>query len=450
MISRFLLTGVGVLATVAASLAATYTWTDATGDHDLSNTNNWNPIPPTANGQFYNSWVIDDSAPGASTQGVWGAGSPTYPHVNTITFNKTGMFDMSGRGTWLDQNAITVSKPGSTGVVDYLATSNPTMDVTTNSLLFVHDWPGWPGTWLKTGAGVVQMENHLRHDGVGWNVQNGILEARVAPGGYRVRLESLAGSGEFRVFGGQAAYVAVRTNGFTFTGQITVRTPAAGLSSWLDLETDATTPWSNVRICVETGAVLFAGSFAAGAGDDEPTKTNITFQASDISGQGEIRVYKDYWFGPVHTVTLQGSQLRPGPVAGRFTVTGNLRFAKDGSSNAVFKVDVASKGSTPGSNYDQLLVTGVPGGGGNVSSLSDANNPLADCDLVVDLSALPLSTSLGTNVLTILTSANNFAGSSFGKVTWVKGSGTVNYLNQKVTLTDVTGMYPEGTAVLVR
>ena len=66
MISRFLLTGVGVLATVAASLAATYTWTDATGDHDLSNTNNWNPIPPTANGQFYNSWVIDDSAPARS------------------------------------------------------------------------------------------------------------------------------------------------------------------------------------------------------------------------------------------------------------------------------------------------------------------------------------------------------------------------------------------------
>lgn len=144
--------------------------------------------------------------------------------------------------------------------------------------------------------------------------------------------------------------------------------------------------------------------------------------------------------------------------AGIFKVSGNARFAKVGDVPCTLHVDVLSAGETAGTHHDQLMVAhtatdGGDGGGGDVLSVSDANNRLADVELVVDTTSVAPAATFAGLELTILKTSSDLSGGvhTFSKVTWLGPyTGTVNYENQQVTLSNIRiATTPATTLVII-
>jgi hypothetical protein len=147
--------------------------------------------------------------------------------------------------------------------------------------------------------------------------------------------------------------------------------------------------------------------------------------SNTLAGTGSI-VVED---GTNYTLTSAGGTISPGTntaAVAVLTVNGKFAFAKsDGGTPATLAIDVASAGTTPGVNHDQLLVTT-----GDVALASSITN----CALVVTLAPSPVA--LNGMTLTILAATNaNFAAYQFASVTALGSGGSVVYSNGYVALT---------------
>ena len=96
-------------------------------------------------------------------------------------------------------------------------------------------------------------------------------------------------------------------------------------------------------------------------------------------------------------------------------------------------------------DYGQLVVTG------KVFGLSTNITPYKSAaDLVVKVAST--LRGIDANTYTILTAATNFAGLAFNNVVWdtPMSTGTVNYLNGSITLTNVKVLLKTGTIFMLR
>ena len=173
-----------------------------------------------------------------------------------------------------------------------------------------------------------------------------------------------------------------------------------------------------------------------------------TFTGITVGGSGTVMANGALdGSGTANMFTLAGCTVRPGGenAAGRLTVNGNLTFAKNGTNFCTLAIDVRGSGGVAGVDYDQLYVTAASLPTGAVWGVE-----AAVANRTVDLA---VSVRPGMNVagpLSIVVANTNFTGKAFNSVRWEPegSSGTVNYLNGSITLTNVRS--PSGSVFLVR
>jgi hypothetical protein len=205
------------------------------------------------------------------------------------------------------------------------------------------------------------------------------------------------------------------------------------------------------------------GAYALEAGYNG---TNTTFTDCKFTGDGMINATNGAQaLGTPLTMISNGSTFAASPTNyaltstanGQLTLYGNLSLGQDGSlNNSQIVAAVMGNGSTNGgvcklgTDYTQFAAPHTSGSLGGQFTCPDSSNPLAQTNLVVNitrgLSTGVNSTNLGTvgtdpfagQVLTIVSAANtNFSGNPFANVKFVGGFATVGYSNGSITLSGI-------------
>ena len=170
---------------------------------------------------------------------------------------------------------------------------------------------------------------------------------------------------------------------------------------------------------------------------------SLAVSNTDFRGSGFITMNTaSNGSGTVRTLTSGSGKWTPGDL----TVQGNLVWTNSGSRLSTFKVDITGPGTAPGVDYGRLTVTG-----GSVSGLQ-ATPANSTVDLYVEMKK-SLADSCINNTYIVLTNAGTAFGSlRFHDVVWVtpKSTGTVNYLNGAITLTNVKVQVERGSIFLIR
>jgi hypothetical protein len=142
-----------------------------------------------------------------------------------------------------------------------------------------------------------------------------------------------------------------------------------------------------------------------------------------LAGEGTIKVED----GSNYRLT-EGGTVGPGTntaAVAVLTVNGKFAFAKNGGTPATLAIDVASAGTAPGTDHDQLAVSA-----GDATLASSITN----CALVVSL--VPMPTAMNGLTLTILSAPGaDFSAYTFASVTGLGAGGSVVYNNGSITLT---------------
>ena len=189
---------------------------------------------------------------------------------------------------------------------------------------------------------------------------------------------------------------------------------------------------SNATVNVASGARLWQ-------------QQNEAWAATDFSGNGKLIFAQNLdGSGTTYTLTTPGSTWKPGSSAGILSVTGNVVWAMNGSTQSVLQIDIAGPGTAAGTDYDRLAVSGTLSGL-NVTPASSA------ADLVVRVA--PDLGSIGGNTYTVVTAATDFSSLKFRNVTWTPAgaTGTVAYANGTIALTNVKGPpSKKGSVVLIK
>jgi len=160
---------------------------------------------------------------------------------------------------------------------------------------------------------------------------------------------------------------------------------------------------------------------------------NDTWNATDVGGSGTV-VFASVadGTGTKYTLTTAGGIWASGGLgsAGMLSVSGNVAWARNGTTNAVLNIDITGTNGVAGTDNDQLKVSGTLTG----LNATPAN---ATADLVVN--AVPGRGYRSITNTIVSAPAQNFSGTSFRTVMWLPSgmTGTVNYLNGSITLTNV-------------
>jgi hypothetical protein len=424
-------------------------WTNGSGDHYWNTAANWDTgkVPDDKT-----DIVIDELAgTGPITANVGVA------QCSSLVFGKPGGFTITaGAGFWYiggscTQVSVRVENEAVPYMIPRYASSHPRLAVAAGSTLIesgimqaediVLDGPGAfryrSGNAELIGGIIIRNNGLFVYDN--WNGYDCVLR------------DSLAGTGTLACACGCLIFGGALTNLHDFHGQVEAWTPYAG-SSWLAIAAKTNTV-SGLRVGLSPWTRL-------GQRKNYPEEVAPPrFRESEFTGHGTV-VFTgaeggahDYGSGLTNTMTA--CTLRPGlDGAGVLTFRCDPLFAKEGPAACRYICEIAGTEGTPGSDHDQIKVIRSEGVGaylgGYVHSAGSAANPLADLDLVVDLSRLPAGADLRGRTLTILTARNNFTGAAFNSVTWIRGSGTVGYGNGSVSLADLRAGFPVGTILLVR
>ena len=173
-----------------------------------------------------------------------------------------------------------------------------------------------------------------------------------------------------------------------------------------------------------------------------------TWTATDFGGSGTMTMNSAVTgLGTPYTLTGAGGVWGPGStgIAGLLTVQGTLAWASNGTTRSALEIHIVNTDTNAGTGYDRLVVTG------KVFGLSTNITPNKSAvDLVVKVASN--LRGIDANTYTILTAATNFAGLAFNNVVWdtPMSTGTVNYLNGSITLTNVKVLLKTGTMFMVR
>jgi len=172
---------------------------------------------------------------------------------------------------------------------------------------------------------------------------------------------------------------------------------------------------------------------------------NATWNATDIGGNGTLVFASTLaGTGTVYALTAPGGTWTPGGLcsAGLLSVSGNVAWARNGTTTAVLDIDIAGTGNTVGTDYDQLNISGALTG-------LNATPTNSAADLVVHANK---NLGISQYTYTIVNApAQNFSNTSFRTVTWLPAgaTGVVNYANGFISLTSVKTPVV-GTELIVR
>jgi hypothetical protein len=411
-----------------SALVSANTWTNAGGDNDWSNPANWDSSGTLT--QSYIPRVFDDSATGAAVVHWPGGGGEYYPKASTMTFSRAGGFTIVpppvGTAFFvLDRIEVTRANEATPYVMPGFINSNApnpiAIDVATGSRLVVTGYIN--GSKINfTGAGTFEFRNGTNGAIDSISVGGGTLDLN--NNSYNYGVTAISGSGTVKSTG--AYGVQFDPTGFTFTGRVESYSQSAlggaGFSA--------------------AGTINGAEFFTSENGRLKSQSSN-TFVGSTFSGRGQV-----YWsdgnneYGAATKLTSKGSTWKPGDgvnSAGIIHFLGNLEFAKNAGSNGSLSLEIVGAGVTAGTDYDQLEVspTGFASGG-FVTSASDANNPLADVDLVLSAADFLQGSDLSGNTYTLVSAPrSDLTNASFGNITWNGLTGVLHYNQDSVSLTGV-------------
>jgi len=144
-----------------------------------------------------------------------------------------------------------------------------------------------------------------------------------------------------------------------------------------------------------------------------------------------------------YTLTVPGRTVQPGTnvnASGQLRIAGNLAFGTDGvGGNSTLIVDVTGAGGVPGTDFDQLAVTGVLTNLNNATLVVNfatnlAQNALAGQELIIATNAAALASTFPSVT---------FSGAWHGKVAYNQPAGTVK-------LYQVSAVPPAGLLILLR
>jgi hypothetical protein len=443
-----------VVSLAAPAMATVYTWTGAVSD-DGNNAANWISGPGT-NGDFNNEDLYLIGPSSQTSELTWTAGYPAvygemsfslpggftvngynYVPASIIDATVAGTFtfsagfgnwgnipwtsDNSGVGTPLVVNVV----PGATINTNFWGAINPNIG---------------GGIATVNGGGTLQIAPYF--SSAGWGKQNGYqlnngstLNA-VVNGTFD--LNYLGGNGNVQL-NGSGTVTVYTANTSTFTGTITSNTCSL---------------WFNAPVGNNFGINIGAAGVLNVTNTGTLTGTNIT-----VAGGGQIYQVGSYYNGNgpnTGTATFAGCNLTLSGVTGANQYVGNLQFAKNAGQATNLAFAVSSLGTTAGTNFAQLNVVNSAyppnwwgDADGQISSASSATNPLADANLVLNIT--PGLTTVGINgtnltsdtlynqaPITILTAVHtDLSTGTFANVKFVGGFATVTYTSSGVTISDI-------------
>ena len=427
---------------VTGASATTNVWTNVGGDHEWTNAANWSAGLP-----IWSSDILIDDSSGASPILMDGSGQS----CSTITFSKSGGFTIQSGGTLtFFGNSISVlcsnqSSPYSCPVPYVL---NGSFMVAPGSTLWGSGFFQDYSTVSVRGGGAFRYSQdwHTMHS-MYVIADNSTVDLSGAAGA-SFNITNVTGSGPFGIQWSTNHNIALFNNPFSsfnsFTGMVVLGNAAGTVPAQASFDG---TNVLGMNLLVYTNAAL-AQYF--------PAFWPLFFTNCMIQGNGLIvAVGANYRYGPDVTNLYAGCSFRPGTnstSAGILSHMGSIGFGKWGTSNSVLRIKMTGTNGVAGFDCDKLALSqNNDHTGGLITSASDPVNHLADCALVVDLSALPSGLTLTGKTNTILTTWSDLSASYFSSVQWINGTGTVNYLNQKVTLTGVSTVppVPRGTVVTI-
>lgn len=415
------------LGVMSEAWGVTNRWTNGAGDFLWTNSANWSPAGPPAT----TADVLIDEASPAGTILLTGAVGGTA--VKSITFAKAGGFAIEQKNMNMQASAISVLVSNQTALyscfVPYVKAC--TITVAGGSTLHTALYGYIAGARITVQGG-----------GSYWHADKNSLtlaclikdNSTVDFQGYTTvtNLQGLGTIGMQRT-NSDLVFASAALNFNSFTGLVLVGN-AAGSSTAAAAFNATNGPVSGLDCLVFTNAML-----SQKGGE----KIQVLFSNCTFRGNGRIiSTYNGKEDSAnVWTNSYAGCTFRPGTnaaSAGAFVFSGNAMFAKAGSSNSVFHIKFTGTNGVAGVDHDNLTARSILNAGGTVNSVSGGGNRLADCALVVDLSGLPPATALAGRTNVVLTTTSDLSsGCSFASVQWIAGTGTVNYLDKKVTLTDV-------------
>jgi hypothetical protein len=459
----------------APAMADSATWTGSAASDDwmtASNwvngyigSSNWQLLPPgDPNAQWVN--VFPDMIIGSTAVNRSITDNGSFPTVGSVYDSLPGIFTINGGGGWAGYSGNINIQPGSTLNINGLNSGNnpaPTINVPTGATL---NYAGSGGALgingaTFTGGGSINLQSWNNPEN-GWTMTAGTIVNVSSLYGWNV--DGIAGTGTVNfgaaptcIYGGNGNTFYIMPGGVVSpTVQINVLSGALAFGT-----SNGTLPVTGVNVHLAGGALTTEAQPGYVAAAPQ------TYVSCTFTGGGEmyLSAYGQNPYYPGTTMIAQGCTLAPSFVAnwssndgsqsgsGILDVRGALQFAKNGTTNTQVGITVANAlNNGAGSSYTALRVGWTGGGtGGTIASTSSTTNALADADLVVNIT--PGLTPKGVlingdptntanpfygqtmNILSGLYS--DLSAASFGKVTFIGGTATVNYTSAGVTLTNV-------------
>jgi hypothetical protein len=427
---------------VVLFLAAVPAWAGSTtftgavsNDCDAPGAGNWSNNYP-----YQNETIIDNTGPYSNLTDVNGYVSPNYLTLNRdggATFDRLGTLRPDETGAVLG-TGITVKNAATytiTGSIDTWMSPTTRFDVALGGVLNIGVVGGVQGAITFAGPGATNIGDwHSYGTPATWTLESAPTVS--------VSYVNAYGGQSITAVTGTAGTVnltgnwAFRANNYNFGGQLVLRAGDHAFAKFVNADGSlaSTVTGVNINLAGRNGA----NALLVGGGDQ-------TFVHSTITGDGNIfcnsvvTTSNNYGYGPFTTMTAKGCTIAPsnsgvagtnafGGTAsnGQMVVMGNLVLDKDASDKKTQLVfAVTGTGGQLGADYTQLSIQY----GGTINSASNiaagGTNPLADADLVVNITKGLNNTALVGQTLKILeVNSTDLRTSTFG-VTVVGGTATV-------------------------
>jgi len=434
-------------------------WTNGSGDNTWTNANNWTPsgVPTTSDDVFF-----DDTSPAGSTQAVLTANAS----VKTLTFDKATNFNACSatwpaRGsyafTFAGQPIVTTKQARVYRVAELGAASTgtqPTFDLAEGSRLEIAETDKLNGgTVTHRGRGTVWFRCHYNNS-VTWNFGAGAqgggkVECDQYLGGNYTMSFILGGNGDLRYPAtglSSAGYPGVAAQD-GYTGRVSVAAPSGnnqGIGFLAPLNRD------NTKLDVTLEDNGNAGAWKCGdVLQNVGASGSWAFTNMVISGAGRVVVASQasYWWGLAskRPATFTGCTIAPGG-AGllRIDLVADVEFQKNGSQLTTLAIDITNN------VCDLVRVVSLPLSTGLLGPITNSASANRLENVALDLVVAP-GDYTGMTFTNLLTSSDLSGGAHFfGSVELHRARATINYLNGKVTLTEVKAPSPAGLVLIVK
>jgi hypothetical protein len=408
-----LMLAVGCVLVVSGPAMGTTVWTNAGGDQDFDNLNNWSngyPAWDVANPAEFNNSFND----AAVLPPTWTSGTIRSDYTGVagaISFTAPGSYSVPMViGACMEVRADAENGNYFLGGVDAYGSNTYAAAGSTLTIGL------WKGSAIGTGPGKVVL-NYPGEVATSAYVGGGTLDVRnssdtwVASTSYNT---SLTGSGTLQNTGG---YLTIESGAnVTFVGTI---------DGALNLKNAGQFDFSNITITKSVTDNLFQGRYFARAGD--PSGNPSTIKNAIIKANGEIAAYQGALYG-----YAANSEAAPATIAfdgvnidsKHLGVTGNVAFT---GAVSTLNIKVTGTSAVAGTDYSRFYAQTMREADNSVISANGGIlTGLENVELIVDVT--PGLDYKGL-VMTIVSSANDLTrATTFHKVTFTNNyTGTLTF-----------------------